>query len=59
MMVVKCPYKTCLYYNKGKCNRVFIELIRFDYINEKSEESEGLDCKGFKYNSNWMYANHE
>lgn len=55
MMVVKCAFKTCLYYNKGKCNRMFIELISFDYIDEKSEESQGLGCKGFKYNSNWMY----
>lgn len=56
MMVVKCDFKTCLYYNKGKCNRVLIELISFDYTNEKSEESQGLCCKGFKYNSSWMYG---
>lgn len=56
MMIVKCDFKTCLYYNKGKCNRVLIELISFDYTNEKSEESQGLCCKGFKYNSSWMYG---
>ncbi|MDR3594357.1 hypothetical protein [Clostridium sp.] len=35
MMIVKCTFKTCLYYNKGKCNRVLIELIGFDYIDDE------------------------
>lgn len=55
MMVVKCAFKTCLYCNKGKCNRVFIELISFDYTDGNSDEKEGLKCKGFKYNGEWMY----
>ncbi|OPJ58525.1 DUF1540 domain-containing protein [Clostridium chromiireducens] len=55
MMVVKCAFKTCLYYNKGKCNRMCIELISFDYVDEKNEDIQGLSCKGFKYNSSWMY----
>lgn len=55
MMVVKCAFKTCLYYKKGKCNRVLIELMSFDYINEENQESEGLECNGFKYNRDWMY----
>ena len=55
MMVVKCALKTCLYYNNGKCNRMFIELTSFDYIDEKNEENQGLLCKGFKYKGTWMY----
>ena len=55
MIIVKCAFKTCLHYDKGKCNRILIELISFDYISEKNQEKEGLQCKGFKYNHNWMY----
>ncbi|AWK51588.1 DUF1540 domain-containing protein [Clostridium beijerinckii] len=53
-MIVKCAYKTCLYCNNGKCNRVAIELMSFDYLDEKKEESQGLECRGFKYNRDWM-----
>jgi len=45
MMIVKCAYKTCLYCKNGKCNRVAIELMSFDYLDEKKKKVRDLNAE--------------